>query len=60
MTTDIRFTPEQYAEAFRLLLKSRSLEELNDANHLALEKKEITLDHFLAAARVLAKVIIDR
>ena len=56
------FTPEQYAEAYRVLLKggSRTLDELNDANHLALEKKEITLEQFQAAARVLAQVIINR
>ena len=55
------FTPEQYAEVYRKLLKAgRTLEELNDANHLALETKEITLEHFQAAARVLAQVIMNR
>lgn len=55
-------TPEQYAEAYRVLLKggSRTLDELNDANHLALEKKEITLEQFQAAARVLAREILKR
>ena len=55
-------TPELYAEAYRVLLKggSRTLDELNDANHLALEKKEITLEQFQAAARVLAREILKR
>lgn len=56
------FTPEQYAEAFENLLRggSRTLDNLNDANHLVLEKQEITLEHFRAAARVLAKEILKR
>lgn len=55
-------TPEQYAEAYRVLLKggSRTLDELNDANHYALEKKDITLEQFQAAARVLAREILKR
>ena len=56
------FTSEQYAEAYRVLLRggSRTLDELNDANHLALERKEITLEQFQAAARVLAQEILKR
>lgn len=54
-------TPEQYAEATRQLLKAgRSLEELNQANHMALDAKEISLAQFQAAARVLAMEILKR
>ena len=55
-------TPEQYAEAYRVLIAggSRTLDELNDANHLALEKKEITLEQFIAAANVLAQEILKK
>lgn len=54
-------TPEQYAEATRQLLKAgRSLEELNQANHMALDTKEISLAQFQAAARVLAMEILKR
>lgn len=57
----LKSTPEQYAEAHKQLLKAgRSLEELNQANHTALEKKEITLEQFQAAARVLALEILKR
>ena len=54
-------TPEQYAEATRQLLKAgRSLEELNQANHMAIDTKEISIAQFQAAARVLAMEILKR
>lgn len=56
----VQATPQEYAEAFRTLLHTRSLDELNTANHNALAMHEITLEQFQAAARVLAEVIISR
>ncbi len=56
----LQVTPQEYAEAFRTLLHSRTLDELNTANHNALAMHEITLEQFQAAARVLAEVIINR
>lgn len=56
----LQVTPQEYAEAFRTLLHSRTLDELNEANHNALASHTITLEQFKAAARVLADVIISR
>ncbi len=53
--------PKEYAEAVKVLLMAgHSVEELNKANHIALEKKQIGLEHFQAAARVLAAEILKR
>ena len=53
--------PAEYADAFRTMLKTGTdLDMLNRANHIALEKKQIGLEHFQAAARVLAEEILKR
>ena len=50
-----------YAKAIEILVKrGDSIDELNDANHYALEQGQITLEEFQAAARVLAKEIMKR
>ena len=50
-----------YAKAMEILFKrGDSLDELNSANHYALEHGKITLEEFQAAARVLAKEILKR
>ena len=50
-----------YAKAMEILVKcGDSLDELNSANHYALEQGQITLEEFQAAARVLAKEILKR
>lgn len=50
-----------YAKAMEILVKrGDSINELNDANHYALEQGQITLEEFQAAARVLAKEILKR
>ena len=50
-----------YAKAMEILVKrGDSLDELNSANHYALEHGQITLEEFQAAARVLAKEILKR
>ena len=50
-----------YAKAYKeMIRKGESLEDLNRANHLALEMKQITLAEFMEAARVLAKEILKR
>ena len=60
MTTKVG-NPKEYAEAFKVMLMAgHSLEELNAANHLALEKKQISLEHFIAAAEVLKNEILKR
>lgn len=56
----LTITPQEYAEAYRVLLHTRTLDELNEANHNALASHTITLEQFQAAARVLADVIISR
>lgn len=54
-------TPTQYAEAMKAMVEAGyDLEALNKANHTALENKQITLKHFMAAAQVLASVILAR
>ena len=54
-------TPAQYAEAFKAMLKiGTDLDTLNKANHIGLENKLITMEHFQAAARVLAEEILRR
>ena len=60
MTTKVG-NPKEYAEAYKVMLaQGRSLEELNAANHLALEKKTISLQHFMAAAEVLKNECMKR
>jgi len=50
-----------YAKAYQEMIKQgESLEDLNMANHFALENGLITLEEFLKAARVLALQIINR
>ena len=50
-----------YAKAMEILVKrGDSIDELNDANHYALEQGQITLEEFQAAARVLVKEILKR
>ncbi|MBQ9719717.1 MAG: hypothetical protein IJV64_03385 [Oscillospiraceae bacterium] len=51
---------ESYAEAIRMMILLKGFEITNATNHLALERGEITLDMFLAGARVLAEEIINR
>lgn len=54
-------TPAAWATAFKVMLKNgTTMEELNQTNHLALEHKVITLDHFTAAAEVLKNEILKR
>lgn len=54
-------TTKEYTEAYKaMLMQGTSIEELNNANHLALETKQITLEQFQAAARVLAKAYLNR
>lgn len=54
-------TPAEYAEAFKTLLAiGTDLEALNRANHEGLEKKLISMEHFQAAAQVLAAEILKR
>ncbi len=53
--------PAEYAAAFEKMLHTgHGIEELNKANHIALELKQITLAHFQAAAKVLAAEIMKR
>lgn len=55
-------SPAEYADNYRALVLSNryELEVLNKMNHLALEHRLIELDHFQAAARVLAEEILKR
>jgi hypothetical protein len=50
-----------YAKAYKeMVKKGTSIEELNTANHLALETGKITLKEFQEAARILALEILNR
>lgn len=50
-----------YEKAMEILVRrGDNLDDLNSANHYALEHGHITLEQFQAAARVLAKEIIKR
>lgn len=50
-----------YAKAYKEMIKQgTSLEELNAANHLALEMKKITMQEFQEAARILAAELLKR
>ena len=54
-------TPSEYADAYRLMIEiGTDIDTLNRANHMGLEKKLITLEHFQAAAKVLAAEILKR
>ena len=54
-------TPAEYAAAYKVLIEiGTDIEALNRANHEGLEKKLISMEHFQAAARVLAAEIIKR
>ena len=54
-------SPEEYAEAFRRkLAEGETLDALNAANHLALDLKTITMEHFKAAAEILKAEILKR
>ena len=54
-------TAREYAGAYRVMLQQgKTAEELNRANHIALERGMITLDQFIAAAKVLAETILNR
>ena len=54
-------TPEEYAELVRQrLVAGEKLDDLNLANHIAFERKQITYWHFMAAAEVLKAVILAR
>ena len=50
-----------YEKAMEILVRrGDNLDDLNSANHYALEHGHITLEQFHAAARVLAKEILKR
>ena len=50
-----------YAKAYREMIKQgESFENLNAANHLALEAGQITMIEFQEAARILAVEILKR
>ena len=50
-----------YAKAMEILVRrGDNLDDLNKANHYALEHKQITMEQFHAAARVLVKEILKR
>jgi len=65
MTTEVKpynGTPKEWAHVFELVIanKTATIDELNATNHLALEHKAITLEHFQKAARVLTAEILKR
>ena len=50
-----------YAKAYKTLIKNgESLEDLNRANHIALEAGKITMAEFQEAANLLALEILKR
>ena len=55
-------TKTDWANTFKIALKTElaTLDKLNEANHLALENGQITMEHFQAAAQVLVNEIMKR
>ena len=54
-------TPAQYAAAYKQMIESGiDIDILNLANHEGLEKRLISMEHFQAAAKVLADEILKR
>ena len=51
---------KEYVDAVKMMIETEGFEAANIANHKALETKMITLEQFQAAARILAKAILDR
>lgn len=52
---------KKYAKAIQELLKQgETIEDLNQANHIALETRKITLDEFREAAQILAQAFLNR
>lgn len=51
---------DEYVQTIKNLLSMAGLEAANVANHKALETKKISLEQFQAAARVLAREILNR
>lgn len=52
---------KDYADSFRAAIAAgESIDDLNRANHYALEQGMITLEMFQSAARVIARAFIDR
>lgn len=51
---------KEYVNAIKMMIEAEGLETANIANHKALETNMITLEQFQAAARILAKAILDR
>lgn len=51
---------DEYTQAISNILATSGLEAANVANHKALETNKISLEQFQAAARVLAREILNR
>ena len=51
---------KEYVSAVKIMIKTEGWETANIANHKALETKLINLEQFQAAARILAKYILNR
>lgn len=49
----------EYTKAIRMMLKLKGVNATDAANHLALEKKLITLEQFQAGARIIAKAFLN-
>ena len=51
---------KEYVTAIKMMIETEGLEAANLANHKALETSLINLEQFQAAARILAKYILNR
>ena len=49
----------EYTKAIWMMLKLKGINATDAANHLALEKKLITLDQFQAGARIIAQAFLN-
>lgn len=59
--TSFKGDAKTYANAMEILVRrGDNLDDLNKANHYALEQGHITMEEFMAAARILAKEILRR
>ena len=51
---------KEYVNAVEMMIETEGWEAPNIANHKALETKMITLEQFQAAARIIAKAVLNR
>lgn len=61
MVSKFNGTPTEYVKAMKEMLKAgRTIEEVSNANHIALQNGLIGQKHFMAAAQMLVKEFLSK